>query len=75
MPAIDLTSILPTLPKLLTRKDVGTHFGNIISPRYLANLDRIEGAGPVKTYIGRKGAYRREDFVSWLQTRQRDTWD
>ena len=47
MPAIDLTSILPTLPKLLTRKDVGTHFGNIISPRYLANLDRIEGAGPI----------------------------
>lgn len=75
MPAIDLTATIPTLPNLLTRKDVGTYFGNIISPRYLANLDRIEGAGPVKTYIGRKVAYRREDFVAWLQSRQRDTWD
>ncbi len=74
MPAVDLTDLLPTLPRLLTRKDIGTYFKNIISPRYLANLDG-KGAGPVKTYIGRKVAYRREDFIEWLQSRQKDSWN
>ncbi len=73
MPTLDLEELLPTLPRILTRKDVGIHFSNIISPRYLANLDG-KGAGPQKTYIGRKVAYRREDFIAWLQARQHDSW-
>lgn len=60
--------ILPQLPKLLTRHDIATHFGSLISPRYLANLDSAK-KGPRRTRIGRKVVYMREDFVDWLETR------
>ncbi len=73
MPAVDLMELLPNLPKMLTRKDVGIYFRNIISPRYLANLDG-KGLGPQKTYIGTRVFYRTDDFIAWLQTRQHDTW-
>ena len=74
MPNVDFTVFLPTIPAVLTRKDVGIYFGNIISPRYLANLD-LKGKGPVKGYNGRKVVYRREDFIEWLQSRQKDPVD
>ena len=41
------------VPPILTRRDVAQYFGNLISPRYLANLDSL-GQGPKKHYIGRK---------------------
>ncbi len=74
MPTIDWDSILSTLPRELTRKDVGIHFGNIISPRYLANLDSL-GEGPAKSCDGWHVRYRREDFVAWLKSKQHDAWD
>jgi len=69
MPEYDLRSLLPTLPKLLTRKDVQIHFGTLISIGYLANLDS-KGKGPKFTYIGRKVVYRNVDFIAWLEARQ-----
>ena len=60
--------ILPRLPKLLTRQDIAIHFGTLISPRYLANLDSAR-KGPRRTRIGRKVVYIREDFIAWLEAR------
>ena len=74
MPSVDFAELRDILPMIMTRKDVGIYLRNIISPRYLANLDG-KGLGPQKTYIGRKVAYRREDFIEWLQSRQHDTWN
>ena len=68
MPEGFLSTILPQLPSLLTRKDIGKHFGTLISPGYLANLDS-EGKGPQKYRIGHKVVYKREDFVAWLTSR------
>ncbi len=73
MPAIDWDSILSKLPMLLTRKDVGIHFGHVISKKYLANLDSME-EGPNKVYISGKAVYTKEDFVEWLKARERDSW-
>ena len=72
MPSVDFAELRDILPMIMTRKDVGIYLRNIISPRYLANLDG-KGLGPKKTYIGKKVAYRREDFIAWLQSRQRDS--
>lgn len=71
MPAYGLRSLLPSLPKVLTRKDVQVHFGHLISPGYLANLDSKD-KGPRFTYIGRKVVYRSDDFIAWLEARQSD---
>jgi len=60
--------ILPQLPQTLTRKDIANYFGTLISPRYLANLD-CAGKGPRKITIGRKVAYKLEDFINWLEAR------
>lgn len=68
MPNIIFEAIMPQLPCLLTRKDISRHFGTLISPRYLANLDS-KGHGPRKLKIGNKVAYRKEDFVEWLSDR------
>ena len=63
-----LKDVLPFLPNLLTRKDIKKFFGNLISPRYLANLDS-EQKGPKRAKIGQKVVYKREDFIDWLSTR------
>lgn len=63
-----LANILPNLPLLLTRKDIGKFFGTLISPRYLANLDS-EAKGPRRKRIGHKVVYHRDDFVEWLAGR------
>ncbi len=73
MSTINWDSILSTLPRELTREDVGIHFGNIISPRSLANFDSL-GKGPRKASDGRRVRYRREDFIAWLQSKQHDAW-
>ena len=60
--------ILDQLPYFLTRKDIAHYFGNLISPKYLANLDSA-GKGPRKTKIGNKVVYTREDWADWLSGR------
>ncbi len=62
------SSITSQLPPFLTRRDVSRYFGNLISPRYLANLDS-QGQGPKKTYCGRKVVYASTDFIEWLSRR------
>ena len=39
IPSVDFTELHDILPRIMTRKDVGIYLRNIISPRYLANLD------------------------------------
>jgi len=57
------------LPAYLTRKDVGKILGNIISARYLANLDAL-GQGPPKVNLkGRKTIYTRDGLIAWLEGR------
>lgn len=58
--------LLEILPPYVTRKETGKHIGNIISPRYLANLDS-EGKGPRRVRLGRKVVYKREELVIWLE--------
>ena len=55
------------LPPYVTRKDIGKLIGNIISPRYLANLDSA-GKGPRRERLKGKVVYKREDFVVWLKS-------
>jgi hypothetical protein len=68
MPESVFASILPKLPCLLSRKDIGKYFGSLISIGYLANLDS-HNRGPQKCRIGRKVIYRKEDFIAWLESR------
>lgn len=68
MPESYFSEILPSLPSLLTRKDISKHFGTLISKGYLANLDSL-GKGPKKIRLGQKVVYKREDFVAWLDSR------
>jgi hypothetical protein len=56
------------LPVYLTRRDIGKYFGNVISPRYLANLDSL-GNGPQKKRMRGKVVYKRDDFIVWLESR------
>ncbi len=67
MSTVDLADIIDILPRFLTNKDIERFFKGIISPRDFANL-KSNGAGPAKTYIGRKVVYRREDIIKWLQS-------
>ncbi len=69
MSAESLRSLLVTLPKLMTRKDVQKHFGSLYSTAYLANLDS-QKKGPKWSRIGRKVVYESTDFIEWLIARQ-----
>jgi len=61
------SGLLEKLPPYVTRQDIGKIIGNIISPRYLANLDSA-GKGPRRERLGRKVVYKSEDVVSWLES-------
>ena len=61
-------NVLAEMPGILTRKDIKTFFGSFISPGYLANLDSLN-KGPDRCRVGNKVVYRKEDFVSWLESR------
>lgn len=63
-----LAKLKETLPLFITRKMAGEHLEGIISPRTLANLDRVD-AGPPSIRIGKKIAYQRDDFLEWLKNR------
>jgi hypothetical protein len=65
---IDFSTLSNELPAIITRADVGRLLGRTITPGYLKNLDS-EGKGPRRLRIGRKIAYLREDFLSWLAGR------
>ncbi len=66
--------IRPQLPCLLTRKDIRKYFGDIISPKYVANLD-YQNLGPAKIYINGKAVYKTDDFIAWLEARTSDKFE
>ena len=63
-------NVLAEMPGILTRKDIKAFFGSFISSGYLANLDSLN-KGPDRCRVGNKVVYRKEDFVSWLESRIR----
>ncbi len=66
---VDSYSELETsLPPIISRTEVPRHTGGLISAGRLANLDCL-GQGPKSIRCGRKIAYVRGDFISWLRTR------
>lgn len=68
---LDLASLSPNLPLIITRQDVPKYFGSYISYGYLANLDSL-GKGPKKSRIGKKIIYHRDDFLAWLGSRMKE---
>ncbi|MGE4297917.1 MAG: hypothetical protein AB7E47_07800 [Desulfovibrionaceae bacterium] len=64
-----ISEIRLALPPVFARDAVGRLTGGLISPRTLANLDSL-GKGPrQRVRVGRKVAYSREAFISWLESR------
>ena len=56
-----------SLPPIFTRATICKLLGGIFTPRTLSNLDAL-GKGPgQKVHIGKKVAYRKEDFIYWLK--------
>jgi len=68
MQKVDFTDLIKDLPPLISRDHVGKLLGGVISSKRLANLDSL-GEGPKRMRIGRKIAYRTEDFLEWLANR------
>ena len=65
---IDLSSLIPKLPPLISRDHVEKLLGGVVSSKTLANLDSL-GEGPKRMRVGRKVAYLTEDLLGWLALR------
>lgn len=66
---MSVSSLMPVLPEIVQRKEVGRLTGGLVNPRSLANLDCL-GQGPKGRFIvARKVCYPREAFLAWLQAR------
>ena len=65
---VDFSDLKEKLPPILSRDHVETLLGGVISSKHLANLDSL-GKGPKRMRIGRKVAYRTDDFLTWLSDR------
>lgn len=66
---MSMSSLMPILPEIVQRKEVGRLTGGLIFARSLANLDCL-GQGPKGRFIvARKVCYPREAFLAWLQAR------
>lgn len=66
---MDIPSIIAKLraelPAVFARREVSRLFGNIISPKTLANLDS-SGDGPPRFRSRRHVCYERDAFLDWL---------
>ena len=56
------------LPSIIALDNAAGLLRRVISAKRLANLDSI-GQGPGWIRIGRKVAYRTDDFLEWLESR------
>lgn len=65
---IDLSNLAKDLPPIFGRGDILRLFGGVLSPGFLANLDS-QGDGPPRFYLGKRVAYRRDEFLDWLGKR------
>lgn len=64
-----ISSLRESLPAIFTREEAARQLGGLLCAKTLANMD-AHGIGPtVKQRIGKKVAYERESFLSWLQSR------
>lgn len=64
-----LSYLMPNLPEIVQRKEIGRLTGGVINPRTMANLDCL-GLGPKGRFIvARKICYPRESFLTWLEAR------
>ena len=62
-----LADLIPQLPPLIARKAVKWFTGGGLSPKTLANDDKL-GRGPKRRkVIGEQIYYPREDFVAYLE--------
>jgi hypothetical protein len=63
---IDLSHLADNWPStLVARSEVGKFSGEMVKPKYFANLDS-RGEGPERIRIGRKIGYPVKSFISWL---------
>ena len=66
---MSMSSLIPILPEIVQRKEVGRLAGWLIYPRSWENFDCL-GQGPkVRFVVARKVCYPREAFLAWLQAR------
>ncbi len=56
-----------SLPPVIARVDVPKFFGGLISTGWMANRD-CAGTGPRSFKLGKKVAYTRGDFITWLRS-------
>ncbi len=64
-----ISSLRDSLPAVFTREEAARQLGGLLSAKTLANMD-AHGTGPtLKQRIGKKVAYERETFLSWLKSR------
>ena len=60
--------IMDGKPEFVTRKSFAKYFGDVISPRYLANLDS-KGEGPARMRMGKQVVYEYDVFDAWIRNR------
>lgn len=67
-----ISSLRDSLPAIFTRDDAARRLGGLLSAKTLANMD-AHGIGPtLKQRIGKKVAYERESFLTWVESRFND---
>lgn len=67
-----ISSLRDSLPAIYTRDEAARRLGDLLSAKTLANMD-AHGTGPtLKQRIGKKVAYERESFLTWLESRFND---
>lgn len=59
-------AVLPFLPPVIARADVGRFLGGVVDQKTLRNADNL-GQGPKIVWrVGRKVVYRSDSLVSWI---------
>lgn len=61
------TELENSLPPVIARIDVPKFFSGLISHGWMANRD-CAGTGPRSFKLGKKVAYTRGDFITWLRS-------
>lgn len=56
-----------SMPEIFTRETACKLIGGIFSPRTLSNFDAAGNGPRIKLRIGKKVAYKRHDFLEWLE--------
>jgi|GEM_PF-3896378 len=66
---INLSHLAAKWPSsIVCRREVGKFSGEVLSEKYMANLDSL-GMGPKRFYIGRRTVYIVSDLIEWMESR------